>query len=143
MAEVDSVRPGNAANERARHGGPPVTPKPADKPRRLGDFEILRELGRGGMNGRVRLRAARPGDADVDGDVNFNDFEVLANHFGMPGGWQNGDFDSNGQVQFPDFVILANNFGHAVITAVVPEPSAVFLLTIGLLAELRPRRSLH
>ena len=39
MAELDSVRPGNATDERTRHGGPPVTPTPADKPKRLGDFE--------------------------------------------------------------------------------------------------------
>ena len=39
MAELDSVRPGNAAGERTRHRGPPVTPTPVDKPRRLGDFE--------------------------------------------------------------------------------------------------------
>ncbi len=62
MAELDSVRPGNAADERTRHGGPPVTPTPADKPRRLGDFEKAGSLFSGSVTesaGLKTLAAAR------------------------------------------------------------------------------------
>lgn len=53
----------------------------------------------------------KPGDANLDGRVGFDDFLSLANNFGSPGGWWQGDFDGNGEVDFLDFVTLANNFG--------------------------------
>ncbi|MFW6153832.1 MAG: PKD domain-containing protein [Planctomycetota bacterium] len=51
------------------------------------------------------------GDADDDGDVDLDDFVILKNNFGSPGGWAEGDFDGNGTVDLDDFAILKNNFG--------------------------------
>jgi hypothetical protein len=54
------------------------------------------------------------GDADLDLGVGFSDFTLLADHFGMAGGWARGDFDGDGRVGFSDFVLLAGNFGGTV-----------------------------
>ena len=54
-----------------------------------------------------------PFTADLNGDreVNFTDFLVLANHFGMDGTFEQGDIDGNGRVDFLDFLLLAQRFG--------------------------------
>ena len=54
-----------------------------------------------------------PGDADVDGDVDLDDFVILKTHFGLTTGatWGEGDFNADGAVDLDDFVILKNNFG--------------------------------
>ena len=60
------------------------------------------------------------GDADRDGDVDFQDFLALANTFGQsvePG--TGADFDSDGDIDFQDFLALANNFGRS-----AAEPAA-------------------
>jgi hypothetical protein len=101
------------------------------------------------------------GDANVDGRVNFSDFVVLSNHFGVSnGGWVGADFNGDGVTNFADFVTLSNNFG-AVIGApftanllaertsveqssAAPEPGSVALLVAGLMSTLqiqRPSRS--
>jgi hypothetical protein len=36
---------------------------------------------------------------------------ALANHFGQAGGWAEGNFDGSATVDFADFVMLANHFG--------------------------------
>ena len=86
---------------------------------------------------------ALPGDADGDGEVQFADFLVVAEHFGGPGGWSEGDFDGDMQVQFRDFLILGDNFGsfvEAQTAAVsVPEPAGWLLAVVGLLPALRRR----
>lgn len=73
-----------------------------------------------------------PGDANLDGQVAFNDFLSLANGFGVTDPaptWFSGDFDCSGDVAFLDFLVVANNFGSsAEAAASVPEPSAVLLL---------------
>jgi hypothetical protein len=76
------------------------------------------------------------GDADFDGEVQFSDFLVLADNFGLTDKkWSEGDFDSSGIVQFPDFLILADNFGQsAAALAAVPEPSAVMLVLLSAVA---------
>ncbi|NLF33272.1 MAG: lamin tail domain-containing protein, partial [Planctomycetes bacterium] len=70
-----------------------------------------------------------PGDADLDGDVDLDDFVILKQNFGTLAGatWEMADFTGEGAVDLDDFVILKQNFG-TVATAV----SAVDVL-----AELR------
>ena len=54
----------------------------------------------------------RLGDANLDGDVDQDDFTELARNFGRDArSWDDGDFDGNGRIEFSDFVHLANNFG--------------------------------
>lgn len=61
----------------------------------------------------AQILGTTPGDANLDGFVNFLDFLALAEQFGAEGTatWSGGDFDGDGSVNFADFLILANNFG--------------------------------
>lgn len=52
-----------------------------------------------------------PGDADLNGVVDFADFVALSQRFGRPGTWSDGDFDGDGSVNFGDFLLLSINFG--------------------------------
>src|SRR5688572_26715345 len=66
------------------------------------------------------LRAMRlPGDANFDGNVNLNDFNVLASNFGTATGatWQQADFNFDGNVNLNDFNLLAAHFGQSVAGA--------------------------
>ena len=57
-------------------------------------------------------QAVFPGDANGDGSTNFQDFLILANHFGNEdAAFADGDFDGDGRVSFLDFLVLAQNFG--------------------------------
>ena len=54
----------------------------------------------------------QPGDANNDGRVNLNDFNVLAANFGQsPRDFTQGDFNYDGIVNLNDFNILAAQFG--------------------------------
>ena len=64
------------------------------------------------QNDKLRLVTTGPGDANLDGRVNFLDFLVLQNGFGSSEGWTAGDFDFSGTVDFLDFLILQNHFGN-------------------------------
>ncbi|MFW6153724.1 MAG: DUF4350 domain-containing protein [Planctomycetota bacterium] len=78
---------------------------------------------------------ALPGDADLDGDVDLDDFVILKSNFGTVGAlWSEGDFNADWVVNLDDFVILKANFG----ATVVPEPAALAVLALG--AMLGPRR---
>jgi hypothetical protein len=76
-----------------------------------------------------------PGDADLDGDVDLDDFVLLKINFGTGSTWGQGDFDGDGNVDLDDFVILKNNFG----TTTLPEPTTLALLGIGAAALVRRR----
>ena len=66
-----------------------------------------------------------PGDADLNGEVNFADFLALSNSFGSVGGWSNGNFDGDDTVTFADFLSLSANFGTSRSQfANVPEPNS-------------------
>jgi parallel beta-helix repeat protein len=61
------------------------------------------------------IKVLFPGDADGDGDVDFDDFIILAGCYGGNAGTssydQLADFNQDGPIDFDDFVILAGNYG--------------------------------
>ena len=98
------------------------------------------------------------GDADVNGTVNLDDFNVLAGNFGTQTGatWIEADFNNDGRVNLDDFNLLAANFGMtasgpgvtpddwAALGAAVPEPAtgaALLLTAVPLLHRQRRRRA--
>ena len=79
---------------------------------------------------------AEPGDANLDGSVDFSDFLLLSTNFGLTGGWRDGDFDDDGFIQFSDFLILSTNFGQSknevpAPSQSVPEPSGIVVALVG------------
>jgi hypothetical protein len=102
----------------------------------------------------VLVRHTLYGDANLDHQVNLQDFNRLATNFGLASGatWAQGDFNFDGVVNLQDFNRLAANFGlsaagpdvtpqdWANLGAAVPEPSAALLgvsLTVALLTSRR------
>jgi autotransporter-associated beta strand protein len=118
-------------------------------------------------SGQIEIAYAQYGDITLQGEVNANDFHILASNFGSPtsAGWEAGDFLYQGIVNAEDFHLLTENFGltetgedismppsdYAAISAFavangltvsvnVPEPTGLISLTaIGLLARRRRR----
>ena len=91
----------------------------------LGDFDgdgindlLFRlEPDNGGGAGVVVFGVERgfPGDANQDYQIDFEDFLILAEHFGEEDAvFDEGDFDGDGRVSFLDFLVLAENFGKAI-----------------------------
>jgi hypothetical protein len=101
----------------------------------------------------VFTRNARGGDSDLNGTVNFDDFQsALLLNFGQSGkAWQHGDYDGNGTVNFDDFQILLTQFGSsysvggsagggaAAASAAVPEPATMLMVLLGVLPLLARR----
>jgi hypothetical protein len=83
-------------------------------------------------------RTARGGDADLDGDIDFDDFQsnLLLNYNQSGKSWQHGDFDGTGTVDFNDFQILLTQYNTTYSVGsgagsggggAVPEPTAAVL----------------
>jgi hypothetical protein len=73
-----------------------------------------------------------PGDANFDGAVNLQDFNILASNFGATERfWYQGDFNGDLRVNLQDFNLLAGHFGqnNATPGAAVPEPSSAALVS--------------
>jgi hypothetical protein len=65
--------------------------------------------------GNELITYAFPGDANLDGKVDFNDFVAISTHFlANDINWDHGNFNYDGVVDFNDFVILSTNFGDGV-----------------------------
>jgi len=92
-----------------------------------------------------RVMGTRTGDANLDGDVDFDDFLTVSGNFGEIANWTGGDFDCNREVDFNDFLILSESFGFQSggdeLVESVPEPTGVAsLLVVTALIALRGRR---
>lgn len=97
-----------------------------------GDAGVYAEIG------SLTLVAPRlPGDADGNGTVDLEDFNVLKTNFGQSGAWEQGDFTGDGTIDLNDFNVLKTHFGES---TTVPEPAA-WLLAAMTLAVLFSRRS--
>jgi hypothetical protein len=75
--------------------------------------------------------SAFPGDANLDGKVDFNDFVAISTHFlANDTNWDHGNFNYDGIVDFNDFVVLSTNFGEGVTggdgVGATPEELAQF-----------------
>ena len=62
-------------------------------------------------SGQIEILATLAGDAKLQGNVVFGDFQLLAQYFGKPGGWDEGNFTYGPTVDFGDFQLLAQDFG--------------------------------
>jgi hypothetical protein len=60
------------------------------------------------------------GDANVDGQVDINDYNILASNFGDAGNWFQGDFNYDGVIDANDYGILADEYGGAVPFQLLP-----------------------
>jgi hypothetical protein len=106
-----------------------------------------------GMEGT--LSVTHFGDANLDGRVNLNDFNILASNFGQSDRtWEQGDFNEDGFVNLGDFNLLAANFGKEIQPAgpgttitfglggqLAPEPAAAALALLVPALTLRRRRA--
>ena len=109
----------------------------------------------------VSVTAALPGDATVNGTVNFDDLIPLAQNYNKPTlqTWATGDFTGDGKVNFDDLIPLAQHYnGHvtagaltslggetfasdwALAQSLVPEPTTMVALGAGSLIGNRRRR---
>ena len=101
----------------------------------------------------VLLLLTRFGDANLDGQVNLQDFNRLASNFGASGAfWHQGDFNYDGNVNLQDFNRLASNFGQsaagpqvtpqdwAKLAAAIPEPAMGMVAVLAVVALLPRRR---
>ncbi|HUB23962.1 MAG TPA: immunoglobulin domain-containing protein [Tepidisphaeraceae bacterium] len=61
--------------------------------------------------GQIEIMPALVGDARLQGNVVFGDFQTLAQYFGQVGGWDEGNFTYGATVDFGDFQELAQDFG--------------------------------
>ena len=89
-----------------------------------------------------------PGDADLNGHVNYLDLGIVASRYERTGmGWRDGDFTGEAAVTYTDLGILATFYGQSDPTAglpepaaAVPEPAAAALLAAGAWTLFRKRR---
>jgi len=86
-----------------------------------------------------------PGDANFDGAVNLQDFNILASNFGATDRfWYQGDFNGDLRVNLQDFNLLASHFGqtNASPGVTVPEPTSFALVSaLASLLIVRRRRT--
>jgi fibronectin-binding autotransporter adhesin len=62
-------------------------------------------------SGEIEIVPTIAGDAKLQGNVVFGDFQLLAQYFGQSGTWDEGNFSYGATIDFGDFQMLAQDFG--------------------------------
>jgi hypothetical protein len=63
-------------------------------------------------SGEIEIMPTLAGDAKLQGNVVFGDFQLLSQYFGQSGtSWDEGNFTYGSTVNFGDFQLLSQNFG--------------------------------
>jgi hypothetical protein len=63
-------------------------------------------------SGEIEIMPTLAGDAKLQGNVVFGDFQLLSQYFGQAGtNWDEGNFTYGSTTNFGDFQLLAQNFG--------------------------------
>lgn len=71
----------------------------------------------------VFITAALPGDANIDGVVNFDDLLLVVQNYELGGTqtWQSGDINGSGVVNFDDLLLVAQFYDASVLSAALTE----------------------
>ena len=102
-----------------------------------------------GMSELRFIGGSQPGDANLDGVVDFKDLLVLAQNYGKTTGVTRatGDLTGDGKVDFADLLVLSQNYGRSLTSVAAPavtsapEPAGIALCAVAAMATLRRRRS--
>jgi autotransporter-associated beta strand protein len=111
-------------------------------------------------SGEIEVMLTLLGDANLDGQVNSEDFTLFSDNFGESGVWDQGDFNYAGTINAEDFTLFSHNLGQSAALAAaagnlvqadgislanVPEPAsaAVIIAFAGTGFLRRRRRSLR
>jgi fibronectin-binding autotransporter adhesin len=89
-------------------------------------------------SGEIEIMPTLAGDAKLQGNVVFGDFQVLAQYFGKSGGWDEGNFTYGPKIDFGDFQILAQDFGSSSSALTASEISSLNSFASAFGAELAP-----
>jgi regulation of enolase protein 1 (concanavalin A-like superfamily) len=74
-------------------------------------------------SGQIEIMPTLAGDATLQGNVSFGDFQLLSQYFGQSGGWDEGNFTYGSTIDFGDFQLLSQNFGQTTSLAAETENS--------------------
>jgi hypothetical protein len=85
----------------------------------------------------------RYGDANMDGRVEYADFQAVLDNWQRYGRWSQGNFKQDGAsgiVEFEDFQCLLDNWSPLGYQSAAPEPATLAMLALGGLALLRRKK---
>ena len=108
------------------------------------DEDLPGATARGPLTLVLKGIVATPGDSDLNGAIDFDDYAHIDNGFNNNlAGWFNGDFDGNGVINFDDYALIDLNFNNQFNgLQSVPEPSLVLFgvpAAVGMLLRRRSR----
>jgi hypothetical protein len=89
-------------------------------------------------SGEIEIMPTFAGDAKMQGNVVFGDFQLLSQYFGQTGtSWDEGNFTYGSTTNFGDFQLLSQNFGQTAVLATSSNSIASAPVTIDS-SELEP-----